>query len=686
MNCSRKPRTLRKLLPALVRVWAYLRVSTTKQVRKDTREYGSLDKQSSAINFFVERRKHEGWKLERTVSDPAESGDDFDRPGLQDILVAARKGELDILVIFNYDRLSREWNHAKAILTELEACGVIVWVVTANAIVALHPIEEYRRAYYAFGDAEIDLQKIRKQRRNDALQMTLGGYWQASQAPLGYKARKLIKSRILVEDRRESKTIVELLKRLPTEEIGDVLANFAQRGIRTRPHRVKRKGRWKEIGRRPFTWDLVLKIVNNPIYAGFTFIRNYDAKKHAGKQPFDILPDGTALFVAKHKGLVSLECWRKAWDAVYWRKRRVRKPRTLDLEGKFLLQGLIWCSHCGRRMTNKGKGGGIGSYRCMSVVENASTQPCKCPVNSVPAGVIEDATATLMQRVVQRPEIVDAISRHSGSTSCGPGKKAICQLNRTLKSLNNTRAKLLTAIQAATGKGTILTLTAELDVVTARRDQIQRQIDVSWQDTPKVLRSATGIRLLMERLAEASTTLNRSRLKEVYRTLLYRVSVSAGRSNDERRNLRVKLEVRPNPAAHASDETIPLQLEIEVASRRARNYSITRPFKETRRLVVGPACDNEKGPQHCLERLEKYQEMARTMKQREIAAKVGSTPANVCQVLRLEKIPLVLRRRILAASGAAKEILGLNRLMALSKLPGPVQEARVTEALAGLRN
>lgn len=677
MQKTRKRRAALATLLKAVRVWLYARVSTAKQVRKDDREYGSLDKQRSSMEAFVERRHHLNWELTRPgpVLDPAESGDEINRPGIQEILEAARNHEFEVLVVYNYDRLARDWNVAKMILSELEACGVTVWVVSANAIVSLDPIEEYRRAMSAFCDAEAELWKIRKRKSADMHQYAMAGIWHGTRAPLGYRAQVLTKSRVLKVDPATAKIVVELMKRLTEgEPVGAILADFARRpDMRTRA--ITKKG-MRTKGSRLITWDLVNKIVHNPIYAGFTSIRNFDPKRHVGRDPFQTLPGGTALFEGKHQKLVNFELWLSAMKAFDERGRIARAPRSVDVDGKFVLQGLLWCHECGRRMTNKGSGNGSGVYRCMSVVEKTADHAPTCRVGSVSAPVVEDAVLRLVERVVQSPEIVDAILKHGTGAGTPTGKKGLARLTRDLKAASKACEKLTSAIHAAQHKDTIKALASEFDAVAARRAQIQRDIDAAWDKTPIGLRSAAGIRSMLSKLAEVSPLLNRRKLKEVYRSLLQRIEVSAGKTSALERTLRIELQVRSGGSPKCNDTSTPLRLEINVPKSRVGTYSITKPFREARDCAITKK-EEASGPKHCLQVLSDYTQMARTMKQREIAKTIDKTPAHVCQILGLAAIPLRLRHRILS-SQSAKQSFGLKRLMELAKMPGPAQEAQLS--------
>ena len=70
--------------------------------------FNSLDAQREACAAFVLSQKHEGWVVLSTLYDDGGfSGGTMDRPALQRLLDDIRAGQVDVVVVYKIDRLTR---------------------------------------------------------------------------------------------------------------------------------------------------------------------------------------------------------------------------------------------------------------------------------------------------------------------------------------------------------------------------------------------------------------------------------------------------------------------------------------------------------------------------------------------------------------------------------------------------
>jgi DNA invertase Pin-like site-specific DNA recombinase len=71
--------------------------------------FNSLDAQREACEAYIKSQAHEGWRLLRErYDDGGLSGASLERPALQRILTDVRSGQIDIVVVYKVDRLTRE--------------------------------------------------------------------------------------------------------------------------------------------------------------------------------------------------------------------------------------------------------------------------------------------------------------------------------------------------------------------------------------------------------------------------------------------------------------------------------------------------------------------------------------------------------------------------------------------------
>ena len=83
----------------------YTRKSTEEGLDQ---EFNSLDAQREAGEAFIRSQRREGWiALPELYDDGGFSGANLDRPALRRLLQAIEAGELDCVVVYKVDRLSR---------------------------------------------------------------------------------------------------------------------------------------------------------------------------------------------------------------------------------------------------------------------------------------------------------------------------------------------------------------------------------------------------------------------------------------------------------------------------------------------------------------------------------------------------------------------------------------------------
>ena len=129
--------------------------------------------------------------------------------------------------------------------------------------------------------------------------------------------------------------------------------NTAQLTFPWRHRAGPRKG---ELDWKPLQHHIVLRVLHNPRYAGaFTFGRRREQVLPGGKTTITMLPRGEwiAFIPGAHPGYISLDQYEAnlatlAANAAAHGPDRAAGPAR---EGPALLQGIIICGRCGRRMT-----------------------------------------------------------------------------------------------------------------------------------------------------------------------------------------------------------------------------------------------------------------------------------------------------------------------------------------------
>ena len=83
----------------------YTRKSTEDGLEQ---EFNSLDSQREACEAYVKSQTHEGWQLiKKHYDDGGFSGGTMNRPAITQLMQDIQAGEIDIIVVYKIDRLSR---------------------------------------------------------------------------------------------------------------------------------------------------------------------------------------------------------------------------------------------------------------------------------------------------------------------------------------------------------------------------------------------------------------------------------------------------------------------------------------------------------------------------------------------------------------------------------------------------
>ena len=88
-----------------IRCAIYTRKSTEEGLEQD---FNSLDAQREACEAYIKSQKHEGWVLvDKQYNDGGFSGGTMERPSFKELLKDIENDEIDIVVVYKVDRLTR---------------------------------------------------------------------------------------------------------------------------------------------------------------------------------------------------------------------------------------------------------------------------------------------------------------------------------------------------------------------------------------------------------------------------------------------------------------------------------------------------------------------------------------------------------------------------------------------------
>jgi len=236
----------------------YTRKSTEEGLDQD---FNSLQAQRESCAAYVMSQTHEGWEARDThYDDGGFSGGTMDRPGLQKLMQDIKAGQIDIVVVYKVDRLTRSLaDFAKLVEVFDEHTVSFVSVTQAfNTTSSMGRLTLNVLLSFAQFEREVTAERIRDKFKASKEK----GMWMGGRPLLGYdiKDRKLIpnpneidKARYIFETYLEIGSAMVLKKRLDGE--GIVSKQWVtQKGILA--------------GGNPFTRGSLYDLLRNPIYIG----------------------------------------------------------------------------------------------------------------------------------------------------------------------------------------------------------------------------------------------------------------------------------------------------------------------------------------------------------------------------------------------------------------------------------
>lgn len=292
-----------------MRVAIYLRVSTDDQADK----YG-LPAQLRACREYAATR---GWSIIAEISDEGVSGVILERPGLDRVRNMAREKAIDVVLMYDADRLSRELAHLLILKPEIEKNCQLEFVAAK--------FEDSPSGRMFFGIrgviAQYEREVIRERTGRGMKERARSGLLVGGRAPYGY----VYDAGRLVPDEKRA-------------EIAKEIYNWCDAGLSVREvvRRLRAAGAPTWSGRAMWSPQAVLFILRNEAYIGTSYF---------GKSIPVLVPS-----------LIE----KAQWDRVQARlsgKARVGRPSPT-----FLLRGLIYCS-CGRKMSGE-RHRKSHAYRC----------------------------------------------------------------------------------------------------------------------------------------------------------------------------------------------------------------------------------------------------------------------------------------------------------------------------------
>jgi len=357
---------------AVLRCAAYTRKSSEEGLEQ---AFNSLDAQREAAIDYINSQKHQGWRMiEQHYDDGGYSGGTMKRPAFQKLTEAIKHGEVDVVVVYKVDRLSRSLHDFARMMQLFDEHDVSFVSVTQqfNTTTSMGRLTLNMLLSFAQFEREVTGERIR-----DKLAATKKkGLWVGGQPPLGYQ----LKDRQLHIILKEAGLIRNILQGyLDKPSLVELAEQLNKQGFTTK--------RWSSVkgnghGGRKLTPKYVYRVLTNPLYIGKIV--------HKDKT-----------WPGQHKPIINKPLWDRVQKTINKQERRTRHrwDHPHLLKGKLRTRDGFSMSPSVVHRPTSGGGGASGGKRLVRyyVSQKAMREGYKnCVIKTINANHLDDLVRALV--------------------------------------------------------------------------------------------------------------------------------------------------------------------------------------------------------------------------------------------------------------------------------------------------
>ena len=287
-----------------VRCAIYARKSTEEGLGQP---FNSLDAQRESAEAYILSQRHMGWTvLERRYEDGGYSGANLERPALRALMEDIKSGQVDCVVVYKVDRLSRSLLDFARLMGIFEEHRVSLVSVTQQ----MNTTDSLGRLTLniLLSFAQFERELIADRTRDKMRAARRKGKWLGGRPILGYDVDLAGGGlKINAEEAQRVRWIFQWMAE--ANSVAEVLGEISQRGWATKRW-ISRSGR-QHPGRAFQESDLV-RLVENVTYVGK-------------------LRDGEQVYQGEHAAIVDVALWERANAAAgRWQKSARREPHNVE--------------------------------------------------------------------------------------------------------------------------------------------------------------------------------------------------------------------------------------------------------------------------------------------------------------------------------------------------------------------
>lgn len=363
-------------------------------------EFNSLDAQRQAAEAYIESQRHEGWQcLPKRYDDGGYSGGTMDRPALDELIDDICAGQVDCVVVYKVDRLSRSLLDFAQLISLFDEHEVSFVSVTQqfNTTTSMGRLTLNILLSFAQFEREIIGERIRDKKLATARQ----GKYIGGQPVLGLD---IIDKRYVV-NAHEAKIVRRMFETfLELQSCRKVAEGLNAEGIVTKKYSTKSG---KDYGGKPWKRRAVYDHLTDRKYIG------------------QIVHKGTS-YPGEHAAIVKTDVFEKVQAVLRANKTYSHEHQV---ERFALLRRMLRCGECGSLIQPAWTNNHGREYRYYTCAKRIKAGYRQCKLPTLPAGEIEAVVVDQLRALLRHPDVIARTYREvQRRTATGPAPETIERL------------------------------------------------------------------------------------------------------------------------------------------------------------------------------------------------------------------------------------------------------------------
>ena len=351
--------------------------------RKSTDEgldsaFNSLDAQYDACSAYVKSQVGMGWRLvEKKYDDGGYSGGTMNRPALTELLKDIEAGQINVVVVYKIDRLSRSLCDFTDLSKLFERHGVSFVSVTQQIDTSNAAGRMMLNILMSFAQFEREMTADRI--RDKIYASRKRGMWTGGPTPYGYK---LVDKQLKVDPDA-------------AEAVRMMFRRYVATGSSLQVARELNESSHKRPDSQPWYPRMVLAVLKCRVYTGKLEV------KRTGE-----------VFDGIHEAIIDDALFQTVQKALAANVRTDGKSKRHAMLAP--LKGILRCGTCGGAMTpvfsNYSKGGGRRRYVYYRCTRDAKKASGDCPIKNISADTVERFVYEQLGKVLRRDDVVGLVT------------------------------------------------------------------------------------------------------------------------------------------------------------------------------------------------------------------------------------------------------------------------------------